>query len=101
MKFNISGIKDISGLIRILLVGLSRLSLTDNFESFEVQDIEITSGSEITIQNKLTYIPSKYIILRQKGNGLVTQSDKAWTFKDIYLFNNGPDNVTVSIIFMR
>lgn len=101
MKFNISGVKDVAGLVRSLLVGMTKLSFKDNFESFEVQDIEITSGSEIKIANQLTYIPSKYIIVRQKGHGLITQSDKAWTEKVIYLTNNGPSDVTVSIVFMR
>ena len=101
MKINISAVKDLAGLVRILSKGLNRLTFKDNFESFEAQDIEITSGTEVSIQNKLTSIPSKYIIVNKKGNGNVSRGDKEWTSKHIYLKNHGSGTVTVSVLFMR
>ena len=101
MKFSIDGARDIFALIRGLKVGLQRLSFEDNFESFEVQDIEIASGSEVSIGNKLTYVPSKYIITSQTGNGLITKGDTSWTQSFLYLKNNGTNNVTISVTFMR
>jgi len=101
MKIGISNSKTLESLTRALEIILSRLSLTDNFESFEVQDIEITSGNEVTIGNKLTTIPSKYIVVGQTGNGVISKGDTQWTAKYLYIKNNGPDTVKVSLIFLR
>lgn len=101
MKIGISNSKTLESLTRALEIILSRLSLTDNFESFEVQDIEITSGTEVTIGNKLTTIPSKYIVVGQTGHGVISKGDTQWTAKYLYIKNNGPDTVKVSILFMR
>lgn len=101
MKLGLSHIKVLDKLVTMLEIGLSRLSFKDNFESFEVQDIEITFGTEVTIGNKLTNIPSKYIIVSQTGNGLVTKGDTSWSQQYLYLKNNGPDTVKVSVVFMR
>lgn len=101
MRIGISNAKSLSSLTRLLETILGRLSLIDNFESFEVQDIEITSGDEVTIGNKLTTIPSKYIVVGQIGNGVISKGDTQWTTKYLYIKNNGPDTVKVSIIFLR
>lgn len=101
MRIGISNAKSFSSLTRLLETILGRLSLIDNFESFEVQDIEITSGDEVTIGNKLTTIPSKYIVVGQTGNGVISKGDTQWTAKYLYIKNNGPDTVKVSLIFMR
>jgi hypothetical protein len=101
MRIGISNAKSLSSLTRLLETILGRLSLIDNFESFEVQDIEITSGNEVTIGNKLTTIPSKYILVGQTGNGVISKGDTQWTAKYLYIKNNGPDTVKVSIVFMR
>ena len=101
MKFNISTASSLQDALKILLTGLTKISFTDNFESFEVQDIEIASGDIASVRNQLTFIPSKYIIVKQKGNGVVTMSDKTWTLSSLYLINNGPNDVIVSVIFMR
>ena len=101
MKIGISNSKTLESLTRSLEVILSRLSLIDNFESFEVQDIEITSSTEVTIGNKLTTIPSKYIVVGQTGHGVISKGDTQWTAKYLYIKNNGPDTVKVSIVFIR
>lgn len=101
MKIGISNSKSLEKLVRALEIVLSRLSLIDNFESFEAQDIEITSGSEVTIGNKLTSIPSKYILVGQTGHGVISRGDTSWSQQYLYLKNNGPDTVKVSVVFMR
>lgn len=105
MKFNISTSTGLQGLIRTLTAGLNKLTLQENFENFEVTDLVIPtivgSVDYITIRNELTFIPSKYIIVKQTGNGLVTAADRFWTLKEIYMKNHGPDEVTVTIMFMR
>ena len=101
MKFNISTISNLSGLVKSLVTGLTKLTFEDNFESFEAQDIEIALGETVSIRNELTFIPSKYIIVKQIGNGIVTTTTERWTLKKVNLTNHGPDPVTVSVIFTR
>lgn len=101
MKFNISTITNLPGLVRSLISGMTKLNFQDNFESFEVQGIEIAGGTTISIRNELTFIPSKYIIVKQIGEGLVTTTDKAWTLKEVNLRNHGTTLVKVSVVFMR
>lgn len=101
MKFSLEGARDLYALIRGLTVGLKRLSFEDNFESFKIENVEIPANSEIAIGNKLTYIPSKYIITSQTGNGLITKGTTSWTTSALYVKNNGAETVKVNISFLR
>ena len=108
MKFNLSFAKDISDLASRLMRGLTKLNFDDNFSSFRVQSVIIKNGKYITIRNELTFIPESYIIVNQKGHGVVTKYSpviggitKEWDENFIYLYNNGPDEVEISVIFMR
>jgi hypothetical protein len=100
MRFNIENLKEIRKLVKELAVGLRRLAFKDNFEGFEV-DITIPASSTISVRNQLPFIPSRYIILSQMGNGLVTKSTIAWTLDFLYFHNNGAAEVTVKIFVMR
>tara|TARA_B100000902_G_scaffold382728_1_gene420745 strand:- start:375 stop:695 length:321 start_codon:yes stop_codon:yes gene_type:complete len=106
MKFNLTSAKDLIDLAKKLTVGLRKLSIEDNMEVFKVKDLEITAGSTVTIRNKLTFVPSQYIITSQKGNALVTKTG-TWTNKFLYLKNNIPhtevsgNDVIITVIFMR
>lgn len=108
MKFNLNFAKDIKDMASRLMTGLSKLSFDDNFDSFRVQSVTIRANDYVSIQNKLTFVPDTYIICNQIGNGIVTKytpfiegSTREWDYRSLYLYNNGPDDVTVSIIFMR
>ena len=98
MKFNLSFAKDIGDLASRLMQGLTKLNFDDNFSSFKEQGVIIKNGEYVSIQNKLTFIPDSYIIVNQKGHGGVTRE---WDNNVIYLKNNGPNDVEISIIFMR
>ena len=100
MKFNLTSAIDLVDLAKKLTSGLTKLTIQDNMEGFTVQDIEIPSGQTVTIRNKLTFIPSQYIITSQKGNGLVTKTG-TWDKSFLYLINNGSSDVTITVIFMR
>jgi len=100
MKFPFEIIRSLNELKDLLSVGMKKLAFLDNFESFETSVI-ISATSEIEIKNLLQFIPSKYIIVSQTGNGLVTKSTTEWTRDNIYLYNNGSVEVTATIIFMR
>lgn len=92
--------------MRDLSVGLLKMNFTENFESFRVENLLIKNGQEVAIANQLktkanNAIPTSRIIVRQQGNGLVTDGTTAWTTNLLYLMNHGPDDVTISVIFFK
>lgn len=87
-----SWMKDISS-------GLVRLSFLDNFQSLRVDNLVIGASDEARITNTLPFIPSARIIVRQTGNGLVT--DGVWDIQILRLINNGLVPVTISVIFFK
>ena len=108
MKFNLSFAKDIGDLASRLMQGLTKLNFDDNFSSFKEQGVIIKNGEFVTIQNKLTFVPESYIIVNQKGHGVVTKDTpiiegitREWDNDVVYLKNNGPSDVEISVIFMR
>tara|TARA_Y100000004_G_scaffold31445_1_gene32905 strand:+ start:858 stop:1202 length:345 start_codon:yes stop_codon:yes gene_type:complete len=114
MKFDFSTVKDIKEFVEKLTTGLSKLTFEDNMEAFTVQDVEIRSGKTASIRNLLQFVPSKYIIVSQEGNGVVTKAGlketnstgtfsrfKEWNLDYVYLKNNGPQTVKITIVFMR
>lgn len=79
---------------------LGRLSLIDNFESFEVS-VVIPATSEVGIENKLRgQIPSKRIIVRGDSNDVVDGAT-AWTKEFVYMRNLGASAATVTIVFLK
>ncbi len=100
MKFGLENFRDFNSMVRQLAVGLSRLTFTDNFDSFEFSDT-LASGAELTRRNPLTRIPKGYIIIKQKGNGLITAGETAWTQDSVTLKNHGPDSVEFTAVFLR
>ena len=100
MKFNIERIKDIVNLSRQLAVGLRDLTFGDNFKSFETT-LVISATSEIRVRNTLNLMPTKYIIVSQSGDGLITKGSTEWTSDYLYLYNNGSVDVTITVIFFK
>jgi hypothetical protein len=101
MKFSLENITNIRQLIRHLSAGLEKLNLLDNFETFQVDSLSISAGSEVKVRNQLKSIPSGYIIRFQQGNGLVTAGDTKWSKDFIYMKNHGASPVTLKILFTR
>lgn len=100
MRFSLENIFNLRQLIRHLSAGLRRLDLVQNFESFEVT-LVIPASSELKLRNQLNFIPSRSILVRQTGNGLVTQGTTPWTKDFLYMMNHGAEQVTATYIFMR
>lgn len=99
-KFRVIGLRDIANLVKELDRGLRDINFADNFDSFETE-VTIPTSSELEIRNQLTIIPTRYIIVSQTGNGLVTKGTSTWTKDFLYLYNNGGVDVTIKIIFFR
>lgn len=100
MKFSLENLFNFKQLVRHLAAGLERLRFEDNFESFQIT-LVIPAGSESKLRNQLKFIPSKYIVLFQQGNGLVTAGDSQWTPDFLYMKNHGAATVTVKLLFLR
>jgi len=100
MKFSLGTIFDIKQLLKELGTGLSRLTFSDNFESFEVE-VEIAANTEEKIRNSLTFIPNR-VIIDSKGDALVTRGDTAWTTEFVYIKNHDSTNSsTVKLLFLK
>lgn len=100
MKFNIENLRNIGGLAKELAVGLRKLAFANNFEGFEVE-ATIPASSTVSIRNQLNFVPTRYIILSQTGNGLVTKAPTPWTNNFLYFTNNGAAEVVATIFVMR
>jgi len=101
MRFVIEGCRDINNLIRELSTGLRKLTLDENMDAFIIEDLKIAANSEVSVGNKLTYIPKHYIITSQKGNAFITKGDTEWTKRTLYLKNNDLTNdATVTVVFI-
>ena len=100
MKFNLERIKDIVNLTRVLAVGLRDLTFADNFRADE-QEITIPATSEYQVRHDLKTVPTRYIIVSQSGNGLITKGTTEWTSNYAYLYNNGAVDVTLTIVILK
>ena len=61
MKFNLV-LKTVTDLVKQLKLGLRKLSFDDNVEGFTLKDLKIKPNDDVTIQNKLTFVPKQYIL---------------------------------------
>jgi len=90
---------DLWGWMKNLSSGLIRLNLVENFEAARLNDLTIDAGATVTFGNPLPFVPSSRIIVRQVGDGVIT--DGTWSMQSLSLKNNGAVAVTISIIFYR
>jgi hypothetical protein len=100
MKFDLSNLMKLKKLISELSVGLNRLNLLDNFEASE-RVVELDDGVETKVQHGASFIPQRYLIVSLSGNAVISRGTTSWDRTFAYLYNHGPDPVTVKIIFYR
>lgn len=86
-------------LVEIQIALTRRLKFEDNFNSFEVE-VSIPAGSEINVQNRLSIVPSRRIIVRSNGIGIV-DGDTPWSRDFVTLKNVGATTVTAKVIFLE
>lgn len=77
------------------------LSLQSNFDGQIVENLTFTAGETKQIPHSLGKIPKFRIILRQEGNGVISDIPSGWTDKSIKLINNGAVSVTATIMIVR
>jgi len=92
--------EEFNACLKDLFSGLRRINFVDNFEQFEAT-VTMASGETVNIKNSLGYPVTKRIIVRQTGNGLVTDGTGVWNTDSVSLKNHGPDEVTVTVLFLR
>ena len=101
MKFRIEIIKSFYALLKELSVGLRDLTFSDNFKSFEWSGTLDASVTNYPIRHSLTGAPTKYIIVHQTGNAVITAGSTAWDSNFVYMTNNTATAAVVTIIFFR
>ena len=115
MKFSLENILDIKNLISELSVGLRKLTFEDNVEGFLVENVKFRKKEKKIIKNQVDFIPSKFLVVDQAGNGLISRQfaeiraghteeypvAKEWTNSQLFLVNTGSEPVIASIYFMR
>jgi hypothetical protein len=77
------------------------LSLQSNFDGYIAENIVIPAASSLRIQHFLGVKPKWRIILRQVGNGVITDIPSDWDDKVISLYNNGAVQVTLTVFIAR
>lgn len=77
------------------------ISIQSNFDGYIAKDVKIPASSSVQIQHFLGVIPKWRIILRQVGNGVITDIPSEWTTQVVSLKNNGAEEVTLSVFIAR
>lgn len=75
-------------------------SLQSNFNCF-IANITIPATSSVKIEHFLGVIPKYRIILRQEGNGVISDIPSGWDNKVITLYNNGAVEVKATVMIVR
>ena len=76
------------------------LSLEKNFNGY-ITTVTIPATSEVAIQHFLGLKPKYRLVLKQEGNGIITDVPSGWNDKIITLYNNGAVEVTATILIAR
>lgn len=93
-------VKTVNNLIDQFNFLAKNISLQSNFNG-QVVTVTIPAGEEKIIPHSLGVIPKYRIILRQEGNGVISDIPSGWTSSSIKLINNGAVSVTVTILLVR
>jgi hypothetical protein len=84
------------------LSGLNKfISIQSNMDGFIAKNVVIPATSSVKIQHFLGVTPKWRIILRQTGNGVITDIPYEWTNEVISLFNNGAVEVILTVFIAR
>lgn len=76
------------------------ISLQANIDGY-IAEVTIQSGESLAIQHFLGVIPKWRVILRQEGNGVISDIPSGWNDKIITLKNNGQESVNLSVLIAK
>lgn len=90
----------VNGLISSFNRVLKTLSFTKNFQC-SILEVSFTTGETKIISHLLGVRPKYRIILRQEGNGVLSDIPSRWDDKVAVIINNGAVTVNATIIFLK
>lgn len=76
------------------------MSLQSNFNCY-VAEVTLPATSQVSVQHFLGVVPKYRIILRQVGNGVISDIPSGWTSDVITLYNNGAVEVKATVMIVR
>lgn len=76
------------------------LSFTKNFNG-SILELSFAAGETKNISHLLGVKPKYRIILRQEGNGVLSDIPSSWTEKVAVIVNNGAVAVNATIMFLK
>lgn len=76
------------------------ISLDKNFNSYIVE-VDFAAGETKNIQHFLGVRPKYRIILKQEGNGVLSDIPSAWNNQTIRMINNGAVAVKATIMILK
>lgn len=91
----------LNDLVDAVVFQTSAAALESTFGGYVAKDVLIEAGVTLAIQHFLGVIPKWRIILRQTGNGVITDVSSDWNTRSISLKNNGAEDVTISVLIVR
>jgi hypothetical protein len=78
----------------------SRISLKENFDG-DMVTIIFAAGETKVIPHKLGKVPGGRIIIKQEGNGVLSDIPSGWNSTSIKMINNGAVQVTATMLIVR
>jgi hypothetical protein len=93
-------IESYGDLVRLVNFALKSLSIQSNFNGY-VADVVIPAATNFQIQHFLGVTPKWRVILRQEGNGVISDIPSGWNERYITVYNNGAGAVNASIWIVR
>lgn len=79
----------------------AQISIDSNFNGYVAQNVSIEAGQTVRIEHFLGVVPKWRIILRQEGDGVISDIPSEWTNKYITIKNNGASVVRLSLLIAR
>lgn len=79
----------------------NKISISSGFNGYIAENVVVPASNTLQIEHFLGVKPKWRIILRQEGNGLITDVFEDWTTTYITLKNNGIEDVTLSLLISR
>jgi hypothetical protein len=82
------------------------MSLQSNFNCYIAKVTLAAAGDSAgrdtqVVQHFLGVVPKYRIILRQEGNGVITDIPSGWTSDVVTLYNNGAVEVSITVMIVR
>jgi hypothetical protein len=101
VKINISNIRNLKDLLKNLATILLNLDFSNNFNSYEVVDIELPANTETKIRHGLGKKPTKKILTKCSNYGIIKDGTTVDDVNFVYFVNSdASESLTISILLL-